>query len=101
LVREVGGVIQHDPFIQPEYPIYMLLVVQRSHHLAIIATGQLPAQLLRQIVGDVFVGLSHGPSPSVAYPSVGEESGPQMKASSYLGISGTSSEIITADMRRY
>lgn len=64
-----------------------LLGRQASRHPSIIVAGNLPTELLGQILCDLIPALSHCPAPSPQGAPAIEESGPQIKASQYVTIS--------------
>ena len=57
-----------------------------------VAAGDFPTQPFSQVLGNLVMSLSHDPPPSAAYPGAIEESGRQIKASAYVGISELLSE---------
>jgi hypothetical protein len=78
--QEVEEIIQQGPFVQPVDTIDDLLAVQTPRHPYIIEAGDLPTQALRQVLRHFLPCLWHG-------PPLLEESGPQIKALAYVGIS--------------
>jgi hypothetical protein len=87
LVQEVEEVVQQRPFVQPVHPIDDLRAVQASRHARVTATSGLPTQPLRQVRGNPFSCLRHGPPPPLQCCFPIEESGPGIKARAYIGIS--------------
>ena len=88
-LQELKEIIQHRPFVQPVHPVHNLFPVQAPRNTRIVTAGHFPTHAFGQILRHLIPGLLHDPPPSAASecPSAIEESGPQIKASAYVGIS--------------
>jgi len=89
-----GGHHKGDPLlVEPQQratvqkTLIQLLVVQTPGNPRIVPPGDLPTQPLRQVLGTLVIWLSHHSPASVAGVTAIEESGRQIKAPAYVGIS--------------
>jgi hypothetical protein len=88
-LQKVEKIIQLRPFVQAVDPIDLLLAVQAPRDARIVPPGHLPTQPLGQVLGDLVRSLSYRSPSSTDTLSGIEESGRQLKASGYVGISDT------------
>ena len=76
LLQAVEEVIQQRAFVQPVDPVDDLLAVQAPGHPRIIPASRLPTQAFCQVLCNFFLGLFHGPPPSVVCSLAIRENGP-------------------------
>ena len=81
---------QPRPLSQPVDPVHDRLPVQTLRDARIVTSNPFPTPALCQVLRDLTPCLLHDPPPSSAAqgPSALAESGSQIKAPAYVGISG-------------